>query len=498
MPDPATSGGFEPAVTETHVSLLIFAGDRAYKLKKSIRTPFLDFSSVQLRRLACEREVELNRRLAPDVYLGVADMIGPDGQPCDHLMVMKRMPPERRLAHLIRSGEGEACLDEVARVVADFHAGAGTGPTIDAAGTRDAVLRRWEANIAEAQPLARPLADPELPNRIARLARTFLEGRGPLFDRRIAEGRIRDGHGDLLADDIFCLKDGPRILDCLEFDDLLRYVDVLDDAAFLAMDLERIGGPEIAMRFLEAYRRASGTEHPAGLAHHYMAYRAHVRAKIALIRHQQGDPDALALATKLLEMAEGHLRQARVALLLVGGLPGTGKSTVARGLAEQQGWTVLRSDEIRKELTGPAGPNGEAGYRGGIYNRESTTATYDAMLDRARDLLGMGTSVVLDASWSSEAHRRAAAGLARETSAEVAALRCEAPAEVAAGRIRERRQRGGDPSDATPDIAVRMAAEFDDWPQAIAIDTSGTIEQTRLSAEEVLGKLLQEANRRSL
>lgn len=489
VPNPASSGGFEAAVAETHISLLIFAGDRAYKLKKSIRTPFLDFSSVQLRRQACEREVELNRRLAPDVYLGVADMIGPDGQPCDCLMVMKRMPPERRLAHLIGSGEGEPCLAAVARLVAAFHAGAEAGPAINAAGTRDAVLERWEANIAEIQPLAEPLSDPSLPDRIARLARTYLSGREPLFDRRIAEGRIRDGHGDLLADDIFCLDDGPRILDCLEFDDRLRYVDVLDDAAFLAMDLERIGGPQIGWSFLNAYREAAGGDHPTGLAHHYMAYRAHVRAKIALIRHRQGDPEALTRATKLLEMAERNLRQARVVLLLVGGLPGTGKSTLARGLAERLSWSVLRSDEIRKKL---AGPGGGSGYREGIYNQETTGRTYEAMLDRAAELLRMGVSVVLDASWSSAAHRLMAADLARESSAELLAVRCEAPADLTARRMLERTKRGDDPSDATPAIAGRMAAEFDDWPQAAGVDASGTVEQTLMGSIAALGRSLPE------
>lgn len=364
---PATAGEFDPAVAETHVSLLIFAADRAYKLKKPIRTPFLDFSSAELRRRACEREVELNRRLAPDVYLGVADMLGPDGRACDHLIVMRRMPADRRLAKLVRAATArDRCLDAVAETIARFHASAATGPHIAAEGSRDAVLRRWEANISDMERFARQLPEPALHGRIAELARSYLAGRKPLFDRRIAEGRVRDGHGDLLADDVFCLDDGPRILDCLEFDDRLRYVDVLDDAAFLAMDLERLGGPQLGQRFLEAYQRASGERHPRSLEHHYIAYRAHVRAKVASIRHEQGDPHALAEAAALLEIAIGHLDSARVVLLLVGGLPGTGKSTLARGLAADRDWLVLRSDEIRKNLAGvPQSAHDDTGYRRG-------------------------------------------------------------------------------------------------------------------------------------
>lgn len=311
-PEPAWSpgtgpqGGYGAAVAETHVSILVFAGDRAYKLKKAVRNPFLDFSSPELRRQACLREVQLNRRLSPDVYLGVADVLGPDGRPCDHLMVMRRMPAERRLSRLVGDGE-QGCLEQVAALVARFHADAAAGPHISAEGSPKAVAARWEANIAELEGCAGELPDPLLPEEVAGRARTWLARNESLLARRVTEGWIRDGHGDLLADDIFCLEDGPRILDCLEFDDRLRYVDVIDDAAFLAMDLERIGGAAAGRAFLDAYRETGGQDHPETLIHHYIAYRAHLRAKIACLRHGQGDPDARGEAAALLAIALHHL-----------------------------------------------------------------------------------------------------------------------------------------------------------------------------------------------
>src|SRR5690606_13545776 len=172
--------------------------------------------------------------------------------------------------------------------------------------------------------------------------------------RRVAAGRACDGHGDLLADDVFCLDDGPQVLDCLEFDDALRYEDVLADVAFMAMDLERLGRADLAEHFLDAYRRAAGEDWPASLAHHHIAYRAQVRAKVTAIRAQQGDAGSVDAARALLKLCFDHLEAGRVRLILVGGAPGTGKSTLAAGLAASLGATVLRSDVIRKERAGLA------------------------------------------------------------------------------------------------------------------------------------------------
>ena len=463
-----------PALTETHISILIAIGDRLYKLKKPVSLGFLDFSDRQLREQACHREVRLNRRLAPDVYLGVADVVGVDGQPCDHLVVMRRMPAQRRLAALVREGGPvDDLLSDIARRIATFHAAAPTSEEIAAAGRRDPVQAVWEASFRQLGAFEGSLLDTETCRRVEDLVRRYLAGRERLFDHRIAIGAVRDGHGDLQAEDIFCLDDGPRILDCIEFDDKLRYCDVVADVAFLAMDLERLGAPGAALSFLARYREFTAETYPESLAHHYIASRAHVRCKVACLRYGQGDQGSAAAARSLLELAARHLEEGRVRLVLVGGLPGTGKSTVAAALADHTGWSVLRSDEVRKDLAGLGHTTSAAAALGeGLYQPHLTDTTYGALLDRARTALELGESVILDASWSDVRHRQSARQMAEATSSDLVEICCVAPPEVAERRIRDRLATGGDPSDATPAVAASMALRFDAWPGASAVDTT--------------------------
>jgi predicted kinase len=316
-----------------------------------------------------------------------------------------------------------------------------------------------------------PVLDPAAAARVEVLVRRYLEGRAPLLEHRMAAGMVRDGHGDLLAEDIFLLDDGPRVLDCIEFDDRLRHCDVLADVAFLAMDLERLGACEQAARFLDWYREFSGHPHPRSLTDHYVAYRAHVRAKVACLRHAQGDGAAAAEASALLALALRHLERARVRLVLVGGMPGTGKSTVAAALADATGCSLLSSDVVRRDLGRNAGP---LGYGAGAYSDESVTVTYRELLSRARTALGLGETVVLDASWRHEAWRAMARQVAAETAGDLVELECVCPPATAVERIERRRRTGQDLSDATEATLTAMRGDFDPWPRATVVDTSGT------------------------
>jgi aminoglycoside phosphotransferase family enzyme/predicted kinase len=477
---------------ETHISLVVLFGDRVYKLKKPVRLDFVDLTTREARERICHREVELNRRIAPDVYLGVADVNGPDGDVCDHLVVMRRMPDDRRLSTLVRSGVAvDAHVREVARVVASFHSRAETSAEIAVAGQVDATRAKWEATFETVQPFVGTVLAPDVEERVRDLARRYLDGRAALFDHRIAQGKVVDGHGDLLADDIFCLDDGPRILDCVEFDDELRYGDVLADVCFLAMDLERIGAPDLGGRFLAWYRELSAETYPATLAHHYVAFRAHIRSMVACLRAAQGDETAAGEASRLLLIARDHLERGQVALVLVGGLPGTGKSTLAAGLADGFGWSVLRSDEVRKDLAGIAHTErGDAGFREGLYRPEATAATYREMLERARRLLELGEPVVLDASWTDARYREAATAVARETHSELVELECVAPDEVVVDRLASRAQVDADVSDATPEVAAAMRASADPWREAESVDTTASVNTTLTKAEAYVRRRL--------
>jgi len=466
----------EPAsVAETHSAVVFFVGDRAFKVKKPVDLGFLDFRTREAREAVCHREVELNRRLAPDVYLGVADVHGPDGELCDHLVVMRRMPAERRLSSLASRGQAvDDDLWHLAHLLAAFHAKAERSAAADQAAGVDALARRWADNTTVLRQHADRFVDRTEVDRAQDLVDHYLAGRRALFDARIADGRAVDGHGDLMADDIFCLDDGPRVLDCIEFADAFRLGDALADVAFLAMDLERLGHPELADRFLAAYREHADDNWPPSLAHHHIAYRAHVRAKVTAIRAAQGHEPSAGEARDLLDLALRHLEAAQVRLIVVGGLPGTGKSTLAAGLGNALGATVLRSDEIRKELVGLAPTDrASAPFGEGIYTPAATARTYRTALERAATALRLGESVVLDASWTDATWRSEARAVAKRAEAELVELCCVAPPALAAERMRRRTAAGTDPSDATPAIASAMASSMTPWPSAAVVETSG-------------------------
>ncbi|MFE7565602.1 AAA family ATPase [Streptomyces sp. NPDC057539] len=472
--------GAPPAeVSETHTAVVMFIGDHAYKVKKRVNLGFLDFVPVEARRAACERETALNRRFSPDVYEGVAETSFPWGGAPEPIVVMRRLPAARRLAHLVELGAPvDDALRQVARVLATCHANSPRGPVIAHEGTRDALLARWEAGFEQIHDLGvrNPLRDME---EIEFLVRRYLEGRKNVLDSRIREGRVVDGHGDLLAQDIFCLDDGPRILDCLEFDDTLRYVDGLDDAAFLTMDLEQLGAPDTAAFFLARYSEYSGDPAPPSLRHHYVAYRAFVRAKVSLLRAHQCASAAeaetfRAEAERFADITVRHLRTSTVRLLLVGGLPASGKSTLAGALADRLGLTLLSSDRVRKELAGiPPEQAAPAEYEKGVYTPVWTRRTYGELIERASVLLSAGESVVIDATWNSQERRNAATEAAAECHAELIPLRCEVPREVAERRLAHRPP---GPSDAGPPVAEAMAAVADPWPEAVTVDTSRMLE----------------------
>lgn len=469
------------ALHETHSGVVFLLGDRVYKAKKPIRTDFLDFSTRAARVAVCAREVELNRRLAPDVYLGMTELRDPDGRDGEPLVVMTRMPEKARLSALLRSEVPvQDRVDEIADLIARFHRSAHRGPHVDHEGTIDAVRRRWRNNFRETRTMPQDVVCDDRLDALERTVNRFLDGRGQLFADRITQARIVDGHGDLLADDIFCLRDGPRVLDCLEFDDRLRYVDGLDDAACLAMDLEFQGRADLATRFLDRYIGQADDAAPDALRHHYIAYRAFMRAKVDCVRYLQGRSESAQDALRHTALAAEHLRRGAVRLALVGGLPASGKSTVAARLAESVGALLLSSDAIRRDLfADERGRDPAPGFRGGRYLAAATDRVYATMLGRAREALGRGISVVLDASWTDARLRRRAEAMASDAVADLIALRCVAPPAVTESRLRARAATERDhDSEATPDIARAMAQRADAWPGATDIDTSGPLQDS--------------------
>lgn len=371
-------------MVETSISWVLLGGEFAVKVPKPIVTDVVDQGTVEARAQVCADEVNLNRRLAPDVYLGVADLVM-DGDVIDHAVVMRRMPDEGRLSSRLANLDADQCLRAVMKAMTVSHEQVGPAQLATARriASGDGLARRWNADVDALGAIMAGTSGAAAGSRLDHIrsaALRYIEGRDRLFEDRIAGGHVRDGHGDLLADDIFCLSDGPRILDCLAFDQDLRTGDVVADVAFLAMDLDHRGHTGLADRALSLYTELSGDAYPATLADLYIAQRALVRAKVAAAQISQGD-DQTSELTALLDLVEHRLDRATVRLVVIGGAPGTGKSTLAAALAERRGWVVIRSDEVRRDLGLRAADDG------GGYRPESTSAVYGEAFDRVRLLL---------------------------------------------------------------------------------------------------------------
>jgi aminoglycoside phosphotransferase family enzyme/predicted kinase len=485
---------------ESHLSVVVLIGGHALKVKKAVRLPFVDLSTTSARREVCLAELDLNRRLTPDVYLGVAELGAPwlsapsdAGSPGlaplagEPVLVMRRLPRSRRLSALLRTAEDlRPVLTDVARQLVCLHEAQRQVYDHDLLGS---TTRLWHEGAAQLHRFTPDPLDGTDVDRVLALAQEYVVCCAGLLQDRERRGLVRDGHGDLLGDDIFCLPDGARILDCLEFDRDLRVNDVLADVAFLAMDLELRGAPHLARHFLDRYREFGDEVHPRSLEHHYIAYRAFVRAKVECLLHEQGDPDAAARARRLLELTLRHAGAARIHLVLVGGLPGSGKSTLAAGLASRDAgreWSLVSSDAVRRDLFGGVRSAGPQPPYAGHYDPEHTAAVYDEMLHRAALALAAGTSVVMDASWSDHDRRLKTTALARRVGAVHTQVRCEASEATCARRLVGRPDPHG--SDADPEILRAMAERADRWPDAVGVRTDGSVAAAVSALQELLAR----------
>lgn len=469
---------------ETHTGVVIVAGDRAFKAKKPVHTDFLDFRTVEQREQACAREIELNSRLSPDSYFGIAHLHLPGGEPPEPVIVMRRYHDDDRLASMVTRGQPvEHVLDSIAEVVARFHAKTHRGRQISEQGMPNAIAARWDDNFAALQAHAGTAVATDSLQHVQELSGEYLAGRACLFARRIEEQCIVDGHADLLADDIFWVENRPVLLDCLEFSDDLRYLDRIDDIAFLAMDLEFLGRPDLGECLLDRYAAYSGDDAPPSLRDFYIAYRAVVRAKTDCVQLTQGKAGAAEAAANHLALAARHLERGAIRFALVGGGPGTGKSTLARELAKYPGTRMFSTDDVRRELLESQRISGEPGtLDAGLYDPDNVTAVYQEMLHRASLALADGYSVVLDGTWRDPQLRGQAQRLAADKHAALIEIRCAIPLDVAAERIANR-PKGN--SDATPQIAAALAAHDFEWDSAHRIDTSQPLGQSAQVAQRL-------------
>jgi aminoglycoside phosphotransferase family enzyme/predicted kinase len=458
-------------VHETHISWVFLAGERAYKLRKAVVFPFLDYGTPERRRLMCEEEVRLGRRLAPDLYLGVRAVVARDGgglalgeaggpgDSGERVVEMRRFDEARTLSSLLRQGRvSEDDIRLLARRIAGFHASAEPAPP-GSFGPAQVAATVGE-NFSTLLGYADELGDPRLAA-AHRFAVAFLHGRRGQLAARARGGHVRDCHGDLRAEHVILEGDGVAIFDPVEFDPALRRIDVAADLAFLVMELVEAGRADLGRALVEEYRAAGGDDGGDALLAFYAAYRAWVRAKVACLRAgelPEGESRRRELdhARGLAALGERLSRRARRPLVMVvcGGAA-SGKTHLADPLATATGLVHLSSDRVRKELAGLP-PERRAPPE--AYSDEASLATYRELGARAGAASG---GAVVDATFRRRGDRDAfAAGYGDADPAPVF-VECRAPAAVIAERARQREHDPRRVSDATAEIAARQLAEFE-------------------------------------
>jgi hypothetical protein len=509
MSRPETFGrpkGVAVRVVQTHISVVSVVGDDVYKLKKPLDLEFLDYSTLARRRHFCELEVQLGRRLAPDVYLGVVELRRGDdgelrvdgpGELVDVAVHMRRLPDEATLAARVARGEvAPAALRRIGATIHGFHRAGRRGPDVAVYATFAAVAANARQNFAQ---LAALPVSPPLLLRLERATEDALSRHHDVVERRARHGVPCDTHGDLRLDHIYLFpgRTPPRdlvILDCIEFSERFRCADPVADLAFLVMDLHRVGRRDLADALVDGYfaayhspladlpdDRADERAESRALLPLYTAYRATVRAKVEALKAAEPEvPAAEAEAARL--AAHRHLLLAlhelqppalRPCLVLVAGLPGAGKSTLARALAAE-GLVWVRSDAVRKQLAGLAPEASARALPGeGIYSPAWTARTYARCLELARAALLEGERVVVDANFKSVAQRAPFLELARTLGVPLQVFVCEADPATAEDRLS---RRTGDASDA--DVAVYRRARaawepLDPALDAVVVDTTG-------------------------
>ena len=469
---------------ETHISWVILAGPFAYKIKKPVDFGFLDFTTRERRLADCADEIRLNRRLCPDVYLGIVDVverdgghfIGAAGRPVEPAVWMRRLPERGMLpAMLARQAVGPQLVRRLARQLAEFHAVAATGPGVDEYGSLATVRANWDENSAQTVRFVGRTIPPAIHARILGFVERFLADNRELLERRVAGGRIREGHGDLHAGSICVEGRRVHLFDCLEFAPRFRCSDVAAEVAFLAMDLDHYGRADLAADFVDEYVRRSGDADLPRLLDFYKCYRAYVRGKVTGLRldepglsseHQSAVESEGRAYFDLAWAYAGGLGGPTIVVTM--GLPASGKTTLARGLARHLGLVHLSSDVVRKSLAGLRPTDRRvAAFGRGIYGQSMTRRTYATIRRQAQRWLQRGCSVVVDATFGQVAERDAIRRAAARSGARLCVLVCQVDQATIRRRLAARETDFLNASDARLDIWPALRAAYS-APEEIA------------------------------
>jgi len=491
---------------QTHISSVFLTGTFVYKLKKPVNFGFLDYSTIELREQNCRAEVRLNRRLAPSVYIDAVPItidgdrvaLDGDGEVVDWVVVMRELEGSLLGTEVLERGElSEAHMDALVDVLVPFYKSAATGEGIDNFGTVKAVKFNTDENFSQTEAYVGKLLSRERFEHIRTWTNGFFEQMADLFKCRVAEGRTRESHGDLHLRNIF-FEDPPVIFDCIEFNERLRCGDVAVDVAFLAMDLDFNGRQDLSKHFIDGYVKASGDTELPEILDFYKCYRAYVRGKIACFTSTDPALDAAAkraqrnLARRYFGLAYEYAGGSkRPSLVVLYGLMGTGKTSVARHLRERFGWNVLSTDAVRKQISG-VGENTRVyvPYNEGLYSPEMNARTYAEVCVRAEHMLLGGFSVVVDGAFKRQAEREPVIEAAKRSGARLVFLQTTCGGEEQRQRL-EGRQQHDTRSDGRVELMEQQRGDFEPANPGAecyfhTIDTSGPKVETQARVEELL------------
>lgn len=441
---------------ETHISWVLLAGDLAFKIKKPVRLPFVDYGTLAVRRICCEEEVRLNRRLAPSIYLGVSRITGtPDapqldgrGDAIEYAVRMCRFADGALFSERLAQGTLAAGdVDQLAALLGDFHDSAPVAAAADGFATAQ---RRQSAALAALEGAAALASAPQ----VAAL-RDWMESAAaalaPLWTARLNRGQVRECHGDLHLDNLVCLPEGVAAFDGIEFDPSLRWIDVIDDISFAVMDFAARGRSDFAFRLLNGWLDCTGDHGSLAALRFSAVYRALVRSEVEQLR----GPARAAAARRYLEAALEWTRPPSPSLTITHGLPGSGKTFESQRMLERTGAIRLRSDVERKRLFGLRMLDDSRAHGLDLYQADATARTYAHLLATARTLLQAGWPVVLDAAFLRRDERAAALAVAQAAGVPLRILHCEAPTTVLRERLLARR---GDASEADAAVLDHLIA----------------------------------------
>lgn len=453
---------------ETHISYVLLTGTYAYKLKKPLDLGFVDFTTLARRRFFCEEELRLNRRLAPTLYLDVvaiggtplAPRLGAQDGVFDYAVRMREFPQAGLLDGVLERGELSARhIDAMAAKVADFHRRIGrAGARLDY-GSAPRIAAPMRQNFEQVGALIESSTERETLASLQAWSIAQHEARLPLFTQRHEQGFVRECHGDLHLGNIALVEGQIEIFDGIEFDPNLRWIDVINEIAFLVMDLQERGRPDFAWRFLTAYLEDSADYAGLRLLRYYQVYRAMVRAKVCRIRALQPHLGAQERAAALdsysayVGYARSVIAPARPALIITHGLSGSGKTSVSQALLEKPGAVRVRSDIERKRL-GHLAPLAKSNSRagGGLYAEAATRATYEELGRLAGLILEAGYVAIVDAAFLKRWQRELMRRLAEELRVPFVAVSCVAEESALRRRIMDRGRAGRDASEATLEV----------------------------------------------